>query len=69
MRGRQICKYISVSNISTRQKLGRRETDYSASLVVIADSVHHMLIYTKREKEGQCVSVDFPRDLLFSVLT
>lgn len=54
--------YVS---LETRQKV----SDYSASLVVIADSVHHMFIYTEREKEGQCVSVDLPGDLLFRVLT
>lgn len=52
-------------SLETRQK----ESDYSASLVIIADFVDHMLIYTKREKEGQCVSVDLLGDLQFSVLT
>lgn len=52
-------------SLETRQK----ESDYSASLAIIADFVHHMFIYTKREKEGQCVSVDLLGDLLFSVLT
>lgn len=45
------------------------KTDYSASLVFNADSVHHMFIYTKREKEGQCVIVDLLGNLLFGVLT
>lgn len=52
-------------SLKTKQK----DRDYSTSLVVIADFVHHMFIYTKREKEGQCVSVDLPGDPLFRVLT
>lgn len=48
---------------------GQKHPDYSASLVVFADSVHHMLIYNKREKEGQCVREDFLGDLLFAALT